>query len=58
MFDVLLPATDAGVVIQLVVVIVTWLGALWALRNRPDARLLTIGAGLVLLASIGVRALH
>jgi hypothetical protein len=58
MIDVLLPATDAGVIAQVVVVIVVWAGALWTLRNRPDSRLLTFGAGLLVLAFIGVRALH
>jgi hypothetical protein len=58
MRDFLLPATDGGVVAQLVSVVVLWVITLWALRNRPDHRLLAAGAGLVLLALIGVRALH
>ena len=58
MLDVLLPATDAGAIAQAVAVVVVWAGALWALRNRPDSRLLTFGAGLVVLAFMGVRALH
>ena len=58
MLDVLLPATDAGVIAQAAAVVVVWAGAQWALRNRPDSRLLTFGAGLVVLAFIGVRALH
>lgn len=58
MLDLLLPSTDGGVIAQLVVVVALWLGGLWALRNRPDARLLLAGGGLVVLALIGVRALH
>ena len=58
MRDLLLPATDAGVIGQLAAVVAVWVIALWALRNRPDARLFAVGAGLVLLALIGVRALH
>ena len=58
MRDLLLPATDAGVMAQLAAVAALWAISLWALRNRPDDRLLAIGVGLVLLALIGVRALH
>lgn len=58
MVDFLLPATDGGVIAQLLAVFVVWLGALWSLRNRPDARLVVFGAGLLVLALIGVRALH
>ena len=58
MLDVLLPATDGGVIAQLVFVLVVWAIALWLLRNRPDSRLLATGVGLVLVALIGVRALH
>lgn len=58
MTDVLLPATDGGVIAQLVFVLVTWAIALWLLRNRPDSRLVVVGVGLVLVALIGVRTLH
>lgn len=58
MLDVLLPTTDGGVIAQLVFVLVVWAIALWLLRNRPDSRLLAAGVGLVLVALIGVRALH
>ncbi len=58
MRDLLLPATDAGVVTQLFLVLALWLIALWSLRNRPDSRLLVTGAGLVILGLIGLRALH
>jgi hypothetical protein len=58
MRDLLLPATDGGVIAQLLAVVALWAISLWALRNRPDHRLLAIGVGLVLLALVGVRALH
>lgn len=58
MLDLLLPETDAGVIAQLLLVLVMWLGGLWSLRNRPDARLVVAGAGLLMLGLIGLRALH
>ena len=58
MRDLLLPATDAGVVAQLVGVVILWLAAVIALRNQAEWRLVAIGAGLIALALIGVRALH
>lgn len=58
MRDFLLPATDGGVIAQLAAVVALWAIALWALRNRPDARLLAAGAGLVVVALIGLRTLH
>ena len=58
MRDLLLPATDAGVVAQLVGVVILWLAAVIALRNQAEWRLVVIGAGPIALALIGVRALH
>ncbi|MGH9207415.1 MAG: hypothetical protein ACRD1G_12785 [Acidimicrobiales bacterium] len=56
--SLLLPRTDAAVLVELVVVIVvvgTALGFWW---GRPDVRLLVIGIGLLLLGLMGLRALH
>ncbi len=58
MRDFLLPATDAGVLVQLGGVVILWLAAVIALRNQAEWRLVAIGAGLVALGLIGVRALH
>lgn len=58
MRDLLLPATDAGVIAQLVIVVVLWVAAVSALRNQAEWRLVAIGAGLITLALIGIRALH
>ena len=58
MRDLLPPATDEGVIAQLVAVVALWVISLWALKNRRDARLFAAGAGLLLVALIGVRALH
>ncbi len=54
----LLPRTDAGVLAQLVVLLLTVGAGLWWTRQRPDARLVVIGAGLLLIALMGVRAAH
>lgn len=56
--ELLLPATDAGVLAQLIVVVVAWFAGLWIVRKRPDIRLFVLGLGLVTLAAIGVRTLH
>jgi len=56
--DLLLPRTDAGVLVQLVVVAIAWIAGYRRVRNDPDARLLMVGVGVVLLAFFGVRALH
>lgn len=56
--DLLLPRTDAGVAVQVGLVIVAGSLGLYLSRHRPDARLLVVGATLALLALMGVRALH
>jgi len=56
--DILIPSTDMGVGIQLVVVS-GFIGlALWKFWRKPEIRLITIGSGLVLLGLMGFRALH
>ena len=56
--DILIPSTDMGVAIQLVVVS-GFIGlTLWKVWRKPEIRLITIGSGLVLLGLMGFRALH
>lgn len=58
MTQLLLPQTDGGVAVQAVVLLVL-LGVGWlATRQRPDARLLLVGVGLVLVGLTGLRAAH
>lgn len=56
--EILRPRTDAGAFGQLAVVVFVWLGVLWGVRRRPDARLVTFGAGLLLVGLMGLRAAH
>ena len=58
MIDVLLPATDAGVALQLVVVLAAGFTGLVATRRHRDLRLLVIGATLLLVALMALRAVH
>jgi hypothetical protein len=55
---VLLPRTDVGVLVQLVVVAVGWGAMLWALPARPTSRLVVVGIGLVTFALMALRAAH
>ena len=56
--DLLLPTTDAGVAVQLCLAIVVLAIALWRFWSNPEARLVVIGSGLVILGLMGFRALH
>lgn len=56
--DLLLPATDAGVAAQLVVVFVVVAIALWRFWSNLEIRLLVVGSGIVLVGLMGLRALH
>jgi hypothetical protein len=56
--DLLLPATDGGVVVQLLVVLLIWAAAVFAMRHQAEWRMVAIGGGLIAVALIGVRALH
>lgn len=58
MTQLLLPQTDGGVAVQAVVLLVLLGVGWWATRQRPDARLLLVGVGLVLVGLIGLRAAH
>ena len=54
----LFPRTDAGVVVQVVVLAVLIGGALWLTRQHRDARLVVIGGSLLLVGLVGLRAAH
>ena len=58
MMDLLLPTTDAGVILQLAVVTVVAALVLWRIRRNPDARLFVIGLWVLSIGAMGVRALH
>lgn len=54
----LLPSTDTGVVLQLVLAVALTGWLLWVARHRPEWRLVVIGSALVLLGLFGLRAAH
>jgi len=56
--DLLFPATDAGVLVQIVIIALLAIAGLYAARRQPDVRILVIGVWLAAYAGIGVRALH
>lgn len=56
--ELLLPRTDGGVAVQAVALIVLFAVALVGVRDRPDARLVVIGLGVVTLGLVGLRAAH
>ena len=55
---VLQPATDVGVAMQVVVLLLVVGGLLWRLRAHPEWRLVALGTGLIMLGLMGVRAAH
>lgn len=58
MIDLVLPATDAGVAVQVAVVLLLGSGAVFVSRKRREWRLVAIGATLMVLGFFGLRALH
>jgi len=56
--DVLFPATDAGVLGQLLALLALAIGAGWLVRREPALVTLVVGVGVVLLGFFGLRALH
>ena len=58
MIEILLPRTDAGVVVQFVLATLILSLVIWRLWKRKDARLFVIGLWLVTYAGMGLRALH
>jgi len=56
--SILVPATDAGVIVQAITTVaLTVLLFAWA-RRWPGARLLIVGIGLVMLGLQALRAVH
>lgn len=58
MIDLILPETDGGVLAQLVAVLVLGVFALGLTRKHRDWRLIAVGATVLTVALIGLRALH
>jgi len=58
MGEVLMPRTDLGVGVQFGVVLVAWAAGLYPTRDRPEFRLVVVGAGLLTIALMGLRAAH
>ncbi len=59
MRDLIQPTTDAGNVVQLLLVLALWAGMLlWTWRRSAGARLITIGAGILAVGLLGLRAMH
>jgi hypothetical protein len=54
----MLPRTDAGALVQVVVVLIIMGAVAFAARRERSLVLLTAGIGLVTLALMGVRTLH
>ncbi len=56
--DLLLPRTDTGVAVQAVVVISAGLIVLRMVWHRPEWRTFVLGAWMLALSILGVRAVH
>lgn len=56
--DIVLPRTDAGVLVQLLVVLAIFAISLWGFWSNPELRLVVLGLGLLVFGLLGVRALH
>lgn len=58
MIDLLLPRTDGGAVLQLLIVVPLLVGLLVAVRHQPELRTLVLGLLLVTIGFMGLRAIH
>jgi hypothetical protein len=58
MIDWLLPTSDRVAITQAVVVLVVGTAAILALRRHREARIFAVGVTILLLAAMGLRALH
>ncbi len=58
MIDLLLPRTDAGVLVQIIVVTVVFTLATITMRRNRDVRILMIGMWVATYGFMGVRAIH
>lgn len=58
MTDLLLPRTDGGVMVQLIIVTLVFAAILWLVRGEREVRVLVVGLWLVSYGALGIRALH
>ena len=58
MRQILLPSTDAGVLVQVVVVTAVWVCLLVIVRRSAEVRLLVGGLGMITLGWFALRTLH
>lgn len=59
MDELLQPRTDAGVLAQVLVVLVLWVaGIAWSWKRGPDARRLAFAVGFFTLGLFALRAMH
>ncbi len=58
MTDLLLPRTDGGVLVQVLVVVPLLVGGLVAVRRQRELRTFVLGVLLVTVGFMGLRALH
>ncbi|MEM9200054.1 MAG: hypothetical protein AAGC53_00260 [Actinomycetota bacterium] len=59
LLDLLLPETDRGAILQIIVAGVVWAVVLgWSLRWRREYRVFAAGLAMITFAWFGARALH
>lgn len=58
MNELLFPRTDAGVLVQVIVVAVVWLGLVVAVRRNRDLVWFVSGLAMLAFAWFGLRAVH
>ena len=58
MLDFLLPRNDTAVLIQFAVAGLLGAAAIWRTWSDPDRRIFAIGATVLVIALLGVRAVH
>lgn len=56
--ELVLPRTDTGVLIQLLMAVTIFGVSLWRVWSNTDLRLVVLGLGLLVFGLFGVRALH
>jgi hypothetical protein len=56
--DLLLPRTDGGVLVQLVLVTVTFASLMWIARRHREMRIFVAGGWIMTYALMALRAVH
>ncbi len=56
--ELLFPRTDAGVMVQILVVAMITAGGLVWTRHHPEVRVFVVGVAVTLTGLLGVRAIH